>query len=109
MQAPRQTQFLRPTGFSAGADGRAANSLALIGGLVRMRASRADLEDRVFLAETADRIGTVEALHRLASASSTGTVELKTYLREIFAKLSGDLAQPSTSYTIHAAPLRTVP
>jgi two-component sensor histidine kinase len=109
MQALRQSQFFQSSGYLAGADGRAANSLALIGGLVRMRASRADLEDRVFLAETADRIGTVETLHRLASASSTGTVELETYLREIFEKLSRDLAQPATSYAIHGVSMQPVP
>jgi len=64
--------------LSGEADHRIANSLAVIGSLVRLRAAKARSADdpKTFLMEIADRIETVAKLHRLVAHSKTGTVQL---------------------------------
>ena len=55
------------------ADHRIANSLAVIAGLVRVRAAKCNSseESGSFLTEIADRIDTLAKLHRLVARSST--------------------------------------
>src|SRR3954470_21414095 len=75
------------------ADHRIANSLAIISGLVRLRARKGTFADpRTFLMEIADRIETVGTLHRLVAHSNSGTVQLSKYLEEICEPMSTALA-----------------
>jgi two-component sensor histidine kinase len=92
------------------ADHRIANSLALIGGLVRLRAARANAVEspRTFLMEIADRIDTVGQLHRLIARSSNGTVQLSEFLQEICGRL-GALASHRVSFLIDCFPEQIVP
>jgi two-component sensor histidine kinase len=79
--------------LSQEADHRIANSLAVIGGLVRVRA-RADQghANETFLLEIADRIETVGKLHRLITHPDSDAVELHIYLQEICQRLGSALA-----------------
>jgi two-component sensor histidine kinase len=96
--------------LSREADHRIANSLAVIGSLVRVRAAHAGSTDpQTFLTEIADRIETVAKLHRLVAHSSGGSVQLSKYLQEICERLSSALALNATSYTIACSPEQVVP
>lgn len=93
------------------ADHRIANSLAVIGSLVRVRAARATSADdpQTFLTEIADRIETVAKLHRLVALSDTGTVQLSKYLHEICERLSSALAPEATAFFIVCSPEHILP
>ena len=96
--------------LSGEADHRIANSLAVIGSLVRVRAANGNSADpQVFLMEIADRIDTVAKLHRLVAHSDTGTVQLSKYLQEICERLSSALAPEATSFSIDCSPKHIVP
>jgi two-component sensor histidine kinase len=75
------------------ADHRIANSLAVISGLVRVRAG-ADRgrANETFLLEIADRIETVANLHRLIAHPNSDAIELHIYLQEICQRLGSALA-----------------
>jgi two-component sensor histidine kinase len=96
---------------SGEADHRIANSLAVIGSLVRVRAAKAKSADdpKTFLMEIADRIDTVAKLHRLVAHSNTGTVQLGKYLQEICERLSSALASERTSFSVDCPPEQIVP
>jgi two-component sensor histidine kinase len=81
------------------ADHRIANSLQMISAIVRQRAkSGRVLDAQTFLLEIADRIETVGKLHRLLGESTTtGTVRIRTYLKEVCDRLRGALAPTATS------------
>jgi len=86
------------------ADHRIANSLAIIGGLVRLRARKGSFADpRTFLMEIADRIETVGTLHRLVAHSNSGTVQLSKYLQEICESMSTALAT-NASFSVKCSP-----
>src|ERR1700686_4235340 len=74
------------------ADHRIANSLAVISGLVRVRAG-ADQgrANETFLLEIADRIETVANLHRLIAHPNSDAIELHEYLQEICQRLGNAL------------------
>jgi two-component sensor histidine kinase len=97
--------------LSGEADHRIANSLAVIGSLVRLRAARATSADdpRTFLMEVADRIDTVGKLHRLVAHSNTGAVQLSKYLQEICERLNSALAPEATSFSVVCSPEHIVP
>jgi two-component sensor histidine kinase len=97
--------------LSGEADHRIANSLAVIGSLVRVRAAKAKSADdpKTFLMEIADRIDTVAKLHRLVAQSKTGTVHLGKYLQEICERLTSALASETTSFSVDCPPEQTVP
>jgi two-component sensor histidine kinase len=97
--------------LSKEADHRIANSLAVIGGLVRVRA-RADQghANETFLLEIADRIETVAKLHRLITHPDSDAVELHIYLQEICQRLGSALATASApSFSISCPLDQTVP
>ena len=96
---------------SGEADHRIANSLAVIGSLVRVRAANCNAADdpQTFLKEIADRIDTVAKLHRIVAHSNTGTVQLSKYLQEICERLSKALAPEATSFSVDCAPEQLVP
>jgi two-component sensor histidine kinase len=83
---------------TAEADHRIANSLALIAGLVRVRASNGIGQNELvpFLREIAERIETVAKLHRHMARSRGEAVVLGDYLAETCEQLGGALA-PSVS------------
>ncbi len=86
------------------ADHRIVNSLAIIGGLVRLRARKGSFADpRTFLMEIADRIETVGTLHRLVAHSNSGTVQLSKYLQEICESMSTALAT-NASFSVKCSP-----
>lgn len=97
--------------LSGEADHRIANSLAVIGSLVRVRAAKGNNADdpQTFLTEIADRIDTVAKLHRLVAQSNTGTVQLSKYLQEICGRLSSALAPEETSFSVVCSPEHIVP
>ena len=102
-----------PDAFRSGkeADHRIANSLAVISGLVRVRA-RADQghANETFLLEIADRIDTVAKLHRLIAHPSSDAIELHIYLQEICQRLGSALATTAAPSFSVSCPLdRTVP
>jgi two-component sensor histidine kinase len=97
--------------LSKEADHRIANSLAVIGGLVRVRA-RADQghANETFLLEIADRIETVAKLHRLITHPDSDAVELHIYLQEICHRLGRALATTAAPSFSVSCPLdQTVP
>jgi two-component sensor histidine kinase len=105
----------RPTsdGFisSNEADHRIANSLAVISGLVRVRAG-ADQghANETFLLEIADRIDTVAKLHRLIAHPNSHAIELHIYLREICQRLGSALTTTAApSFSVSCPPHQTVP
>jgi two-component sensor histidine kinase len=103
----------RPDGspmLSRETDHRIANSLQMIGALVRLRAARANAEPdpRGFLLEVASRIETVGQLHRLISESGAGAVKLSKYLRDICERL-GTLASKGASFSVRCSPEQIVP
>jgi two-component sensor histidine kinase len=102
-----------PDAFASGseADHRIANSLAVIGGLVRVRA-KADQghANETFLLEIADRIETVAKLHRLITHPDSDAVELHIYLQEICQRLGSALATTAAPSFSVSCPLdQTVP
>jgi two-component sensor histidine kinase len=87
-----------PHGFHEEADHRIANSLQIISSLVRQRArSGPVLNPQTFLMEIADRIDTVGKLHFFLAQSTTGTVQLASYLKEVCERLTGALTPAATS------------
>ena len=93
------------------ADHRIANSLAVISGLVRVRA-RADQghANETFLLEIADRIDTVTKLHRLIAHPNSDAIELHIYLQEICRRLGSALATTAApSFLVSCALDQTVP
>jgi two-component sensor histidine kinase len=95
----------------AEADHRIFNSLAMIAGLVRVRARGApDAADAAaFLLEVADRIDTVAKLHRYIAHSRTDTVTLQEYLEEICTRQGHALARHSATFAIDCPPTVIVP
>jgi two-component sensor histidine kinase len=80
------------------ADHRIANSLQMISALVRLRARSGNVSNpQTFLLEIADRIETVGKLHRFLGRSTTGTVQLSAYLKEVCNRLRGAVAPAATS------------
>ena len=99
--------------FASGkeADHRIANSLAVISGLVRVRA-RADQGhgNETFLLEIADRIDTVAKLHRLIAHPNSDAIELHIYLQEICQRLGSALATTAApSFSVSCPLHQTVP
>jgi two-component sensor histidine kinase len=93
------------------ADHRIANSLAVISGLVRVRAG-ADQghANETFLLEIADRIDTVAKLHRLIAHPNSDAIELHIYLQEICQRLGSALATTAAPSFSVSCPLdQTVP
>ena len=93
------------------ADHRIANSLAVISGLVRVRAG-ADQgrANETFLLEIADRIETVANLHRLIAHPNSDAIELHIYLQEICQRLGRALATTAAPSFSVSCPLdQTVP
>ena len=93
------------------ADHRIANSLAVISGLVRVRA-RADQghANETFLLEIADRIDTVAKLHRLIAHPNADAIELHIYLQEICQRLGSALATTAAPLFSVSCPInQTVP
>jgi two-component sensor histidine kinase len=109
LDAARQT----PDAFTwnSEADHRIANSLAVISGLVRVRA-RADQghANETFLLEIADRIDTVAKLHRLIAHPDSDAIELHIYLQEICQRLGNALATTAApSFSVSCPLNQTVP
>ena len=109
LDAARQT----PDAFTWNreADHRIANSLAVISGLVRVRA-RADQghANETFLLEIADRIDTVAKLHRLIAHPDSDAIELHIYLQEICQRLGNALATTAApSFSVSCPLNQTVP
>jgi len=104
-----QTRDVFPS--SKEADHRIANSLAVISGLVRVRArARQGRANEAFLLEIADRIDTVAKLHRLIAQPNADAIELHTYLQEICQRLGNALATiPAPSFSVSCPLHRTVP
>lgn len=98
-------------GSSGEADHRIANSLTVIGSLVRLRAKSVNalVNPQSFLLEIADRIDTVAELHRLVAYSETGNVQLNRYLQEICERLGSALAATPPSFTVACPPEYIVP
>jgi two-component sensor histidine kinase len=93
------------------ADHRIANSLAVISGLVRVRA-RADQghANETFLLEIADRIESVGKLHRLIAQPNSDAIALRVYLQEICQRLGSALATTAAPSFSVSCPLdQTVP
>lgn len=93
------------------ADHRIANSLAVISGLVRVRAG-ADQghANETFLLEIADRIDTVAKLHCLIAHPNSDAIELHVYLQEICQRLGSALATTTAPSFSVSCPLdQTVP
>jgi two-component sensor histidine kinase len=93
------------------ADHRIANSLAVISGLVRVRAG-ADQgrANETFLLEIADRIETVANLHRLIAHPNSDAIELHIYLQEICQRLGRALATTAApSFSVSCPLNQTVP
>lgn len=99
---------LMPSGET---DHRVANSLAVISGLVRMRArATEDVADpTTFLLEVADRIDTVAKLHRLLTCSNGSDVRLVEYLQEICDRLGAALATNMPKFSVQCSPEHIVP
>jgi two-component sensor histidine kinase len=109
LDAARQT----PDAFTwnRGADHRIANSLAVINGLVRVRA-RPDQghANETFLLEIADRIDTVAKLHRLLAHPDSDVIELHIYLQEICQRLGNAPATAAApSFSVSWPLNQTVP
>jgi len=101
----------QPLGPSGEADHRIANSLAVISGLVRVRARAVDdvADPKTFLLEIADRIDTVAKLHRLLAYSNSGNVRLDQYLQDICDRLGSALATNRPVYSVDCSPEHIVP
>lgn len=98
-------------GRSSEADHCIANSLAIISGLVRLRARSSEaLADHpeIFLSEIADRIESVAKLHRLLAYSDGGKVRLDVYLQEICDQLGNALGPNAPEYSVDCSPERFV-
>jgi two-component sensor histidine kinase len=99
-----------PSRLRGEADHRIANSLAAIGGLVRMMASkRYAVDPQSYLLQIADRIDTVAKLHRLVAHSADATVEISQYLQEICEGMSSALASPAIALSIARTSEHIVP
>ena len=92
MADPTRDRLAVGSDAAAEANHRAANSLALLGGLVRMQAraigknsqSYSNAEIRMVLDGIAARIATIGQLHRLlATIPTEGTIALNSHLREV--------------------------
>jgi two-component sensor histidine kinase len=109
LDAARQT----PDAFTwnSEADHRIANSLAVISGLVRVRArSGQGQANETFLLEIADRVETVAKLHRLIVRPNSDAIDLHAYLHEICQRLGHALATtPAPSFSVFCPLNRTVP
>ena len=93
------------------ADHRIANSLAVISGLVRVRA-RADQghANETFLLEIADPTDTVAKLHRLIAHPNSDAIELRIYLQEICQRLGSALTTTAApSFSVFCPLDQTVP
>jgi two-component sensor histidine kinase len=106
-KAPPGNDGIMPDGE---ADHRIANNLALIVGLLRLRAravtERAGKMDRaevrVLLEDIAARVETVARLHRMLSQSyRSDLVDLGVYLRELCASLTGALSPSARVHISH--------
>jgi two-component sensor histidine kinase len=93
------------------ADHRIANNLALIVGLLRLRARAVSeqagtmdrAEVRVLLEDVAARVETVARLHRMLSQSyRSALVDLGAYLRELCASLTGALSPGARAHILHS-------
>lgn len=104
-------ELLPAAGPSGEADHRIANSLAIISGLVRLRARCSDGVDHpeTFLLEIADRIETIADLHRLLAHSAAGTIRLDTYLQQICGRLGKALGTNAPECSVHCSPDQFVP
>jgi two-component sensor histidine kinase len=97
--------------LSKEADRRIANSLAVIGGLVRVRA-RADQghANETFLLEIAGRIDAVAKLHRLIAQPNSDAIDLHIYLQEICQRMGSALATTAApSFSVSCPLKQTVP
>ena len=99
--------FSLEQGLVAEAHHRAANSLALLGGLVRMQARaigkshrpHSHAEIRLLLDGIAARIATIGQLHRLLAAIPTeGAIALMQHLREVCASDHGLFVRTAAVY-----------
>lgn len=93
-------------------DHRIANSLAVIGGLIRLRArafTPSIADPKAFLLEIADRIDTVAHLHRLIAHAETGTVSLGDHLQEICTRLASALTAAPPSIAMSCSSDTVVP
>jgi two-component sensor histidine kinase len=100
----------RPDTYREEAEHRIANSLQIIGHLVRQKAKSGHVSDpRIFLLEVADRIETVGKLHRFLRESTTGTVQLRAYVKEVCDRLTGALAPAATSFSFDCPKDRSLP
>jgi two-component sensor histidine kinase len=93
------------------ADHRIANSLAVISGLVRVRArANQGHANETFLLEIADRIDTVAKLHRLIAHPNSDAIELHIYLQEICQRLGSALTTTAApSFSVSCPLNQTVP
>jgi two-component sensor histidine kinase len=93
------------------ADHRIANSLAVISGLVRVRASTTQASDNTtgFLLEVAQRIDTVATLHRIMSRSEADEVGLGNYLKQVCDNLTRALVPTQTLLTFSCSADNFVP
>lgn len=113
MSAQVSTLFPRHPGHAPldkEADHRIANSLAMIGSLVRLQALKGDVSDpKALLIEVADRIDAVGKLHRLLAGSASQAVMLGEYLKEICDILAGSVAQTDTRLLLGCSTGHAVP
>jgi two-component sensor histidine kinase len=106
LHGPRTVEYSAASAPSAEADHRVANSLSVIAGLVRLRASRTSgvADPKALLLEVADRIDTVARLHRHMAHARQDEIRLGGYLQEIGDSLCQALSRPGTKFTIACPP-----
>lgn len=92
------------------ADYRIAKSLTMISGMIRLRAFKGDLSDpQAALLEIADRIDAVGSLHSLLVDSSSGSVQLSSYLHEVCRRGAQALSTQPTVFVVDCRPEHLVP